>query len=238
MTFVWAAITRLARKRSDSSQVPQSNAKAGNHHRDSKERRSIRSHGDGAKAFLSGSRARVLRGADGAGEGAEREEKEMNGILAVDPGPEESAYVIWYNARAIGFGKLGNLYIRKLIAQRTDLRLAIEMVASYGMPVGREVFETCVWIGRYMEQATDPYAVHLVYRRDAKMNLCHNPKASDANVSQALRDRFGQKGTMKNPGPFYGVTKDVWQAIAVAVYVEDALSKAGGIRVAGVHSVR
>lgn len=82
--------------------------------------------------------------------------------------------------------------------------MAIEMIASYGMPVGKEVFETCVWIGRFIEDmkyipqdriTTTEY----IYRKDEKMNLCHSMKAKDSNIRQALIDRFGVVGTKKNP---------------------------------------
>ncbi len=46
-------------------------------------------------------------------------------------------------------------------------------------------------------------------------------RAKDANISQALRDRFGEKGTKAHPGWFYGVSKDVWSAIAVGVAYYD-----------------
>ena len=40
------------------------------------------------------------------------------------------------------------------------------------MAVGREVFETCLWIGRFVEAWYEPDAVQLVYRRDVKLHLC------------------------------------------------------------------
>jgi hypothetical protein len=93
------------------------------------------------------------------------------------------------------------------------------MIASYGMAVGKEVFETCVWIGRFVEVArVEP---RLVYRRDAKLHLCHSPRAKDANVRQALIDRLGPQGTKKNPGPTYGMRSHLWAALAVAVYAGD-----------------
>lgn len=78
--------------------------------------------------------------------------------------------------------------------------LVIEMIASYGMPVGKEVFETCVWIGRFIQvgniyQKSNSY----IYRKEEKMNLCHSMKAKDSNIRQALIDRFGPVGTKGNP---------------------------------------
>jgi hypothetical protein len=103
--------------------------------------------------------------------------------------------------------------------------VAIEMVASYGMAVGAEVFETCVWIGRFAERS--PVTPELVYRRDVKLHHCHSAKAKDANITQALIDRFAPgvpnkgKGTKAEPGWFYGFRADIWQAYALAVYVAD-----------------
>ena len=78
--------------------------------------------------------------------------------------------------------------------------VAIEMIASYGMAVGKEVFETCVWIGRFKEIAEfNNIKVEYIYRKDEKMNICHSMKAKDSNIRQALIDRFGEVGTKKNP---------------------------------------
>jgi hypothetical protein len=93
--------------------------------------------------------------------------------------------------------------------------VVVEMIASYGMPVGREVFETCLWIGRFIEAWNSSYS--LLYRRNVKLHLCNSARAKDANVAQALRDRFGEKGTRKNPGVLYGIRGDEWAALAVAV---------------------
>lgn len=98
--------------------------------------------------------------------------------------------------------------------------LAIEMIASYGMAVGSEVFDTCIWIGRFIQAWNGPYTQ--VFRKDVKMHLCGQTKAKDANVRQALIDRFGPGkdkaiGTKKNPGPLYGISGDIWAALAVAV---------------------
>ena len=109
--------------------------------------------------------------------------------------------------------------------------VVIEMIASYGMAVGAELFETCVWIGRFHEaiRISGP-APQLVKRQPVKLHHCHSPRATDSNVRQSLVDRFapGQrnhgKGTKADPGWFYGFAADVWQAYALAVYIADRQS--------------
>lgn len=149
-------------------------------------------------------------------------------ILAVDPGSTESAWTIIdpETCRPIKFGKDDNEWFRTWLRCNTSAwdQIVIEMVASYGMPVGAEVFETCVWIGRFVECAG---VAELVYRRDVKLHHCGSSRAKDSNVVQALVDRFASgvsnhgKGSKAAPGWFYGFRADVWQAFALAVYVAD-----------------
>ena len=149
----------------------------------------------------------------------------MKTIFAIDPGNTESGYALirMPEFELLDFGKVENeelLQNVRFIAGQSD-QFAIEMVASYGMPVGKDVFETCVWIGRFIQAAEKQH--HFVYRKDEKMCLCCDSRAKDSNIRQALIDRYAKfdfksgKGTKKNPDTFYGVAKDAWQAIAVAV---------------------
>jgi hypothetical protein len=150
-------------------------------------------------------------------------------ILAIDPGNIESGYAIIQmpDFKLIEFGKVKNEELLADIEDRfvydtTIDAVAIEMVASYGMAVGKSVFDTCVWIGRFV-QALDGEPVNFVYRIDEKMCLCKDSRAKDSNIRQALIDRYAKhdfkngKGVKNNPDTFYGVSKDVWQAIAVGV---------------------
>ncbi len=156
-------------------------------------------------------------------------------ILAIDPGNTESAYVVLdIDLKPLEFGKISNDILKNkmddLINKHKIRRVAIEMVASYGMAVGKEVFETVFWIGRFFETALrhmDIDEIMKIYRKDEKMNLCHSMKAKDSNIRQALIDRFGEVGTKKNPGWFYGFKSDIWQAYAVGVTYYDMYLKEG-----------
>jgi hypothetical protein len=150
-------------------------------------------------------------------------------ILAIDPGSVESAYVVLdENLKPVEFGKWENhrlaFCLTDIIIEHKIKYVAIEMIASYGMAVGESVFNTCVWVGRLTERAHSNTKIDnltYIYRKDEKMNLCHTMKAKDGNIRQALIDRFGVVGTKNNKGWFYGVSKDVWAAIAVGVTYHD-----------------
>lgn len=151
-------------------------------------------------------------------------------VVAIDPGTTESAYVRYDASTSMlrAFGKLDNQTLRQWLSDRRldgDC-LAIEMIASYGMPVGAEVFETCVWIGHFEYAWGIGRPVQRVYRREVKLALCGSPRAKDGNVRQAILDRYGGKslaiGTKKAPGPLYGVSADIWQALGVAITWSDA----------------
>lgn len=154
----------------------------------------------------------------------------MGTILAIDPGNTESGYVLVGHdgkeiRKVLNVGKIPNEEIYGILFNPYD-HLAIEMVAGMGMPVGQEVFDTCFWIGRFWEFASLYGVSHQpqkIYRREEKLYLCGHSQAKDANIRQALVDRYapGQpnfgKGTKKNPGFFYGFSADMWAAMAVAV---------------------
>lgn len=152
----------------------------------------------------------------------------MSTILAIDPGTTQSGWVLYDGERVHSSGVEGNdAMLQRVQHWQSEVTLAIEMVASYGMPVGREVFETVVWIGRFQQAWHDPEAVQMVYRRDVKLHLCGTSKAKDPNVRQAILDLFArtgggatpQIGTKAQPGPLYGVSTHAWPALGVALLV-------------------
>lgn len=150
-------------------------------------------------------------------------------ILAIDPGTTKSGWCLLDSGKPVAFGVDENADVLSLIRGMWDADyLAIEMIASYGMAVGKEVFETCVWIGRMMEQWRNPDEVRLIYRKDVKMHLCGTTKAKDANIRQAIIDSYPatgggaipQIGTKSQPGLLYGVSSHVWPALGVALTAE------------------
>ena len=145
-------------------------------------------------------------------------------IISIDAGNTESAYCVIDETtyKPIEFDKISNddliVKLDTILEKYNIYTVALEMIASYGMPVGREVFETCIWIGRFYERCISKVGtIEYIYRKEEKMNLCNSMKAKDSNIRQALIDRFGEVGTKKNQGWFYGFRKDIWAAYAVGI---------------------
>ena len=106
---------------------------------------------------------------------------------------------------------------------RNQLTLVYEMIKSQGMSVGQTTFDTCLWIGRFIQKAISlGIRVEPIYRYEEKINICNSMKAKDTNIRQALIDNFAKydlkngKGTKENPDYFYGFRADMWMAFAVA----------------------
>lgn len=166
-------------------------------------------------------------------------------IVAIDPGSTESAYVSYKEGELVVFDKLPNASLVDLIGfwvgETYITKLAIEMPACYGMAVGKSVFETCRWVGIF-QHAFGLERTYLVYRKSRNiedgidsvcMHLCKNTRAKDSNIRQAIIDRYPatgggkcpQIGVKKNPGPLFGVSADVWAALAVAITFDETFEK-------------
>lgn len=151
-------------------------------------------------------------------------------IIGIDPGPTKTAWVELDPDPLflVASGYEDNETVARRFRYNMDKGLlkdpqfAIEMIASYGMPVGKEVFETCLWIGKFIEHWG---GASLVYRKQVAVHICNSVKASDANVRQGILDLFPrtgggktpQIGTKKEPGPLFGVSGDIWSALGVAL---------------------
>ena len=147
-------------------------------------------------------------------------------IFAVDPGPEQSGWCWYEDGKVLEAGCDGNLVLRfrlgSTLRMRDELRIAIEMIQSYGQVVGASTFQTCVEIGRFLQIAGEDRAT-LIPRPTVKNVLCGTSRAKDKDVWQAIKDRFGGEsavGTKKAPGPLYGVKSHARMALAVALAYE------------------
>lgn len=144
-------------------------------------------------------------------------------ILAIDPGTEQSGWVLYTGEHVYRADVTSNTVFSSIMTNAAIQQVVIERFASYGMAIGQTTIDAIHWGGRFHQQAQAlGYSVHLVFRRDIKLYFCSSPRANDATVRQAIFDLYGGRekalGTKKNPGPLYGVKADAWSALALALY--------------------
>lgn len=149
-------------------------------------------------------------------------------IYAVDPGPTESALVV-YNAkldRVMSSEMLPNDEMRAYLEDEAQTYtgdvLVIEQIVGYGMSIGNETIETAFWSGRFYEVWVQEHErVERMSRKDVKLELCGVAHAKSAEVRDAVLTLYGGRekaiGKKKSPGPLYGITNHKLAALALAI---------------------
>lgn len=152
----------------------------------------------------------------------------MKNIIAIDPGPTQSAFVIWNGKQILQMGIWDNTKLNAHLChdnvcdflfntKRIDV-LIIEKIESMGMAVGASIFETVFWTGIFACTYGLDFTVRMP-RRDVKMHLCNSMRAKPANIRQTLIDRFEPdlKPRQRPKGILKGLSDHTWAAFALAV---------------------
>jgi len=157
-------------------------------------------------------------------------------IMAIDPGNVFSGIVVFNTSteNILKYGKFDNYFVNRFIeANHSKIDCFVfEMIASYGM-AGKTVFDTCVWIGRFIQNietlnTNKPWyrvvrskvAAHILDKKK-KGEVVTGPKSKDSRIRLKMIEYFGETKTK-------GISKDAWQALALAKYFMDK-HKAGEI---------
>lgn len=168
-------------------------------------------------------------------------------IMAIDAGTTETGYVVIdEDMNILDKGIERNCFIFDRILNTQPDRVVIEMIESYGMPVGVNTFKTVLFIGALIDYCSrikikdkNPYLVLgariskpvLIGRKAVKMTLCNSMKAKDSNIRQAIIDLYPaigggktpQIGTAKEQGKLYGIKSHMWSALALGIaYIKGA----------------
>lgn len=144
-------------------------------------------------------------------------------LIGVDTGTEQTAMCLCQlpTLKPIEHVKVPNAEAERLIeywiCKSKNTVVAIELLENHGMPIGQTTIQTIIEIGRIQQICENNFVRWILIKRSQeKMTICHNPKAKDSNIRQALIDIYGGKGTKANKGWFYGFKADEWQAYAIA----------------------
>lgn len=173
-------------------------------------------------------------------------------ILAIDPGNESTAFVVWNGKQIITKDKLPNKDFKALLDTGHTMlweidEVCIETISSYGMAVGQTSFDTCIWIGIYKECLEKRgLQVKLIFRGSVKMHHCHSlTGVNDAAINTVLKKKYGEDNTIKTPNEVYwnesvknfggakSMNGDIWAAFALATFYlepKDSLIKNPGER--------
>lgn len=175
-------------------------------------------------------------------------------ILAIDPGTTQSAYAgMREDYSLIAAADVDNDVVLNLISLGGYDVLVIECMEARTFfnskndgkkrppqKIGNETYETCYWIGRFMEAALRAgMDVQRVTRGEEKSRIIPTkknklpplpepvPKGTDPQIRAGLIQRFAKfdkrngRGKAKEKDVFYGFAGDMWSAFAVGVVYLD-----------------
>jgi hypothetical protein len=145
-------------------------------------------------------------------------------IFAVDAGSEKSAFVIFNPLtqciESMGIEANADL-LRTLVAPMHVSVFAFEKLTPYGFPVGKEVFETIEWNGRF-RQAAERHNV-TVFPVTRKACVVHHTRRStggDKEIRASMIARFPNEDIAR-------CGSDIRSALAIAAYASDHLLSGG-----------
>lgn len=149
---------------------------------------------------------------------------DVDRVVGIDAGNKSSGFAI-IEPISLDILELGDAPNEELLERfgvwgLDRCAVALEMMHNQGKRVGRDVFEACVWIGRYQERARECRMVcELILRKTASSHVA-DQFAGDSGVKRALVSAYGGTaaavGTKASPGPMYGASSHALAALAVA----------------------
>lgn len=148
-------------------------------------------------------------------------------IFAVDPGPVESGWIQMLGNRVLRKGKDENENVRRILREAAEDRydIVLEQVQPYGQVLGWELLITIQWLGQFKQVVEEIPGARLSMptRKEVVTALCGTAKGGDAMVRARLVDLYGPgeraaKGNKAEPGPLYGISGDMWAALALATW--------------------
>jgi hypothetical protein len=148
-------------------------------------------------------------------------------LLCVDPDPVGGSWVLLDPHGTVLASCLHQPVDELVAVVDPSLPLVVvEDVQSYGMPAGRSMFDTAKVIGELRGACRrECVAFEEISRPAVKAMVCRSAKAKDAHVRQAILDAYPpdgggktpQIGTKRQPGPLYGISQDLWAALALGL---------------------
>ena len=157
-------------------------------------------------------------------------------LFCVDPGSTSSGFVdCEYNVESDSYTILeaadaDNEIIReKLFDMSVEYDVFRELVAVLAIEeptvigqrfIQKEVLQAAVETGRFIESPLNSVRAERLYRRDVlKLLFGTTPKNADTHVKALLREKIGDVGSPKTPGPLIKLRglKHAWQALGCGV---------------------